>query len=389
MTDVIIAGGSVAGSTLAILLGRAGVGVELYEQHPFPRDKACAEGLMPAGAAVLDRLGLVDRVGGARFRGIRYRGFGRCVQAAFPEARGIPGLGLAQRRLRLDAALFETARSTPNVTAHDGARVDGPLVESGRVRGVRVEGQTRRAELVVAADGPRSGLRRQLSLEEKPAGAPRLGLRVHYRLAPGRTPDDHVEIFLGDGHEIYVTPLPEREVSVAALAYQDAAFRPAGAFFQKTVEAHRPLCELLEGAEPRSELGGRLPLATRARRSILPGLVLLGDAALALDPVTGAGMAQALLSAELLAGCLLGHPRPDQPPRFEASDAALARFDRRRWRVYREAARLTGLLLLLVRRPRRARAALALLDHSPALFRHLCGVAAGTRKLVSPGGRPH
>ena len=58
--DVVIVGGSVAGSALAILLGRSGVQVELYEQHAFPRDKACAEGLMPAGAAVLGRLGLLD-----------------------------------------------------------------------------------------------------------------------------------------------------------------------------------------------------------------------------------------------------------------------------------------------------------------------------------------
>jgi menaquinone-9 beta-reductase len=380
--DVIVVGGGLAGASLAILLGRAGVGVELYEQHVFPRDKACAEGLMPSGVAVLARLGLLGRTGGARFRGIRYRGFGRSLQADFPDAEGIPGIGLAQRRLRLDAALFETARATPNVSAHEGSRVDGPLVESGRIKGVRVDGQTRRAALVVAADGPRSGLRRQLALEDRPTTPPRLGLRAHYRLAPGRVPDDHVEIYLGEGHEIYVTPLPDGEVSVAALADQDSSFRPAGAFFGKTLERHRPLCELLEGAEPRSELGGRLPLATRARRSLLPGLVLLGDAALALDPITGAGMAQALMSAELLAS-FLGRRAPDGSLRFDPSDDVLAEFDRRRRAIYREAALFTRLLLLLVRRPRLARGALALLDRSPALFSHLCGVAAGTRHLVS------
>jgi menaquinone-9 beta-reductase len=382
VTDVIVVGGGVAGSSLAILLGRAGVGVELYEQHVFPRDKACAEGLMPSGVAVLGRLGLLARAGGARFRGIRYRGFGRCLQADFPDAEGIPGLGLAQRRLRLDAALFETARATANVVAHEGSRVDGPLVESGRVKGVRVEGQTRRAALVVAADGPRSALRRQLALEDRPTSPPRLGLRAHYRLAPGRAAADHVEIYLGDGHEIYVTPLPDGEVSVAALADRDAAARPAGAFFARSLDRHPPLRELLEGAEPRSELGGRLPLSSRARRSFVPGLVLLGDAALALDPITGAGMAQALLSAELLAG-FLARREPGGGLRFEPSDDVLAEFDRRRRAIYREAALFTRLLLLLVRRPRLARGALALLDRSPALFTHLCGVAAGTRHLVS------
>ena len=60
MTDVLIAGGGIAGSALAILLRRAGLSVELFERGHFPREKACGEGLMPAGVAVLERLGLAD-----------------------------------------------------------------------------------------------------------------------------------------------------------------------------------------------------------------------------------------------------------------------------------------------------------------------------------------
>jgi 2-polyprenyl-6-methoxyphenol hydroxylase-like FAD-dependent oxidoreductase len=60
MTDVIIVGGGVAGSVLAILLGRQGFRVELFEQRRLPKDKPCGEGLMPAGVAVLQRMDLVD-----------------------------------------------------------------------------------------------------------------------------------------------------------------------------------------------------------------------------------------------------------------------------------------------------------------------------------------
>src|SRR4029453_12617731 len=62
MADVLIAGGGIAGSALAILLGRAGLTVELFERDRFPREKACGEGLMPGGLAVLERLGLADAV---------------------------------------------------------------------------------------------------------------------------------------------------------------------------------------------------------------------------------------------------------------------------------------------------------------------------------------
>jgi 2-polyprenyl-6-methoxyphenol hydroxylase-like FAD-dependent oxidoreductase len=43
MTDVIIVGGGVAGSTLAILLGRQGFRVELFEQRPPSKKSRAAK----------------------------------------------------------------------------------------------------------------------------------------------------------------------------------------------------------------------------------------------------------------------------------------------------------------------------------------------------------
>src|ERR1700682_6085282 len=76
MADVLIAGGGVAGSAIAILLGRRGMQVELFERSNFPREKPCGEGLMPAGVAVLNRLGVGEEVGGVPFYGVRYH-FGK------------------------------------------------------------------------------------------------------------------------------------------------------------------------------------------------------------------------------------------------------------------------------------------------------------------------
>jgi hypothetical protein len=67
MADVLISGGGVAGSALAILLGRRGPQVELFERYCFPKEKPCGEGLMPAGVAVLYRLGVGEAVGDAPF----------------------------------------------------------------------------------------------------------------------------------------------------------------------------------------------------------------------------------------------------------------------------------------------------------------------------------
>jgi menaquinone-9 beta-reductase len=371
--DVVIAGAGVAGSAAAILLGRAGLTVKLLERHRFPREKACAEGLMPAGLGVLERLGLAETVGGAPFAGVEYHGFGLHLAASFPAAKNVPSYGVGQRRLRLDAALFAAARATPGVTAEEDAAVDGPLLEGERGVGVSVDGQPVRAPLVVAADGPRSVLRRKAGLEGRPRGRVRLGVRAHFRLASGVASPPRVEVFVGEGHEIYLTPLPDREVSVAALtAHPEGNARE---LFDRWRRLHPALCARLDGATQTSELAGQMPLESRARRGARPGLVLLGDAAGFIDPVTGFGMAQALLSAELLA-------RMVAPERaLTASWDRLQDFDRRRRALLRDGALLTRLVLALARRPILARGTLRLLNHAPNTYAHLVGVAGGTRQL--------
>jgi flavin-dependent dehydrogenase len=376
MIDVAVAGAGPAGSATAILLGRAGLEVHLFERQRFPREKACAEGIMPAGVAVLERLGLAGPVGGAPFAGVRYHGFGHQISAEFPAPPGVRLLGRGQRRLRLDAALVEAARATPGVVVHEDAAVEGPLLSGDRVTGLAVGGQAVRARMVVGADGPRSLVRRKGGLEGRPRGRPRLGLRAHFRLARGVPTPPLVEVFVGAGHEIYVTPLPDGEVAVAGLtADRDGNAR---ALFARWLGEHRALAALLEGAEQSSELAGQMPLESRARAGVRPGLALVGDAAGFIDPVTGSGMAQALMSAELLARQLA------PAATLDASWERLEEFDRRRRLLLRDGALLTRMVLGLARRPFLARQTLRLMSARPPLYRHLVGVAGGVHPLL-PG----
>ena len=102
MVDVAIVGGGVAGSALAILLGRRGFSVELFERGQFPKEKACGEGIMPGGVAALQRLGLAEAVGGRPFNGVRYHFGGLVAEGRFPRVDGLPAAGWSQRRRHLD-----------------------------------------------------------------------------------------------------------------------------------------------------------------------------------------------------------------------------------------------------------------------------------------------
>lgn len=366
--DVLIAGGGVAGAALAVLLGRRGVRVDLFERRRFPAEKPCGEGILPGGVGVLARLGLLDEVGGEPFHALRWHLGDLRVEARFP---GHPAFGLAQRRLRLDAALFAAARAAPGVRAFEGVRVRAPLIERGRVVGL-VADVPRRAPLVVVADGAASPLRAALGLEAPPPLPARLGLRAHFGPVAS-PPRGVVEVFLGDGHELYTTALPGGEVLVAALSDRLAAGVDLRASLHRWIAAEPRLRDRLAGAPLIGAVAGRYPLAVRARAGLVPGAVLLGDAAGSTDPVTGGGMAQALLAAELLA---------DHVPSFLAcGDAALRRFERRRRRLLRDQRLLTSAALALVARPRLARAVLGALAGSPALLSRLAGVASGTARI--------
>jgi 2-polyprenyl-6-methoxyphenol hydroxylase-like FAD-dependent oxidoreductase len=373
MTDVVIAGGGIAGSALAILLGRAGFIVEIFERGKFPKEKPCGEGLMPAGVAVLERLGVSDTVGGTPFYGVRYHAGDLVAAGRFPNTAGVPAVGLGQRRRHLDHALFAAAAATPNVRAHTGTRVEAPLLEQGRVNGLLVEGEPRRAKLVVAADGVHSHLRQSLGLDTPPRRK-RFGVRAHFRLALGQAQPPWVDVFLGRGHELYVTPLPGGEILVAGLADARPLGAPIEQAFRRWRLAEAELAARLDGAEQVSELQCISPLSGRARAGVAPGAVLLGDAAGFLDPITGGGMSQALMSAELLAEFLCESP--------ERLDDWLAAFDRQRRVMLRDYAALTQAVLWLADRQMLLRGALRLLRNFPGLFSHFIGVAGGVRRLT-------
>ena len=300
----------------------------------------------------------------------------RSIAAAPFASPGRPeATALAQRRLRLDHALFAAARATPGVRLHEDAAVEGAEIEHGRAVGLRVGGEIRRGALVVGADGLESPVRRSLGLEG-PARAPaRSGVRMHFRLQAGRTLADNLEIFIGRGYELYAAPLPDGELLVAGLGDEGALGGSARVALDRWIASWPFLRDVLDGAAPLTAPAGRARVARRARAGFAPGAVLLGDAARASDPLTAGGISHALATAERLAAIV---------PRYLAEgDRAIARFDRERHRLLRPHDWLTRALVQIVRRPQLAHAALLSMRALPAFMRRLVAVA-GAAGLQPP-----
>ncbi len=332
--DVAVVGGGPAGAAVAIALGQRGVRVVLYEKARSPRLKPCGEGLLPQGVdALLELTG--DLPAAPRVRGLRFIVNGTSVEADFPS-----GTGLVVRRDRFDRWLLERAAATPNVDVRLGTEY--------RHAGER---------MVVAADGKRSMFHRRLPAY--PSAPDRVGLSTHVAGLEGLV--DRVEVFFHRDGELYVAPTGGGEALVAALFHR-ASFRRDG--IQHLLNAIPEVRARARQVEFTTPMLACSPLGLRVPRLIAPGLLLIGDAAGAPDPITGDGMALALTSAVPAADAIIS--------------GNLAVYSRLRGRMGRTADRLAALLLRLSHVE--GHAAVALL-HRPALVPTLLDVAVARRPL--------
>jgi flavin-dependent dehydrogenase len=334
VADVAIAGAGPAGAALAIALGRLGVRVNLYEKARFPRPKACGEGLLPHGVAALGAIAGLPEA--PRIRGLRLVAAGATGDVDFPD-----GFGLVLRRDRFDAWLFDKAAATPNV--------DARMATAYRRDGER---------LVVAADGRRSVFHRRL--QAHPPRHARIGLSTH--VAGLEQVGDRVEVFFHRDGELYIAPGSGGEVLVAALFDRDRFRRDGIDHLLASVPEVRDRARCVEMTTP---VLAAAPLGLHVPRLFEPGLLLVGDAAGAPDPITGDGMAIALASTMPAAEAIVS--------------GDLASYERTRLAMGRSADRLGRLLLALSRIE--GRAARALLRRQ-ALLTTLLDVAVGRREMT-------
>jgi flavin-dependent dehydrogenase len=352
--DLLIVGGGPAGLATAISARLAGLTATLLDRAAPPIDKPCGEGLMPAGAARLEELGvrLPEGVGRA-FRGICYRDGDLMATAEFP---GAPGLGI--RRTALHEALTRRAEEVGVDLRWDtpvrGLAKGGVATDDGTVSG----------RWLVGADGLSSRVRNWAGLElPQPRGRNRrFGVRRHYRLEPW---SDKVEVWWADGVEAYVTPVAVREVGVAMLWSGEKSR------FDLLLERFPALAEKLAGADVVSRDKGAGPLNRRPRRVWQDRLLLVGDAAGYVDAITGEGLDLAFHQAPALVAAVVR----DDPGGY-------ARFCRR---LSRLPFTLIHLLLFAERRPTLRRRLIRTLSEEPWLFARLLAIHARDRPPTSLG----
>lgn len=306
MTDVLIAGGGPAGAIAALLLARRGVRVTVVDRARFPRDKLCGDSLNPGALRLLRRLG----VGAVADAGLPIAGMivtgdgGVRVEALYGD--GVIGRALTRRVL--DAALLEAAAAA-GAEIHEGATIRGPVVEKRgderRVVGLELaEARGRahqvRARLVIAADGRHSRIARALGLAAYPVRPRRWAVGAYFEQVGELTGCG--EMHVRTGHYIGVAPVPDGLTNVCLVTGNVRWLRhhPADLLRQR-LAADAQLAPRFARARMIATPVVMGPLAVECRMPGAQGLLLAGDAAGFIDPMTGDGLRLAMRGAELAA----------------------------------------------------------------------------------------
>ena len=308
---MIVVGAGPAGTLAAAILARAGARVQLFDRATFPRPKLCGDTLNPGALSVLSQHVAVDQIVSRSLPldGMLLTGPGDVtVHGAYGNGRQ----GRAITRRELDTLLLEQA-TTAGVQFHDNAAIVGPAVNSnGIVGGVIVRGADgmrlkHGGEIVIAADGRESRLARAIGLVRHPVRPRRWAIGGYFDGAERtRTMG---EMHVRPGHYIGVAPLPGDLTNVCLVlphASGDGGWRDPGTTLARAVAADPRLASRFARArliEPPHVLG---PMAVDASAPGVPGMLLAGDAAGFIDPLTGDGLRFALAGAALAAAAALG-----------------------------------------------------------------------------------
>lgn len=320
MFDVIVVGAGPAGSVAATVLARGGARVLMVDRATFPRDKLCGDTINPGAIARLDVLGLLGDVAAEAIRidGMVVTGErGVSVRCRYPD--GTSGLSIVRRRLD---ALLANAAVAAGARFEDGVLVRGPLVdeEDGhRVRGVVIAGRDGRdmrvpAPIVIAADGRRSRIAIPLGLARQPEHPRRWAIGGYFENVAGV--GTLGEMHVRRGRYMGVAPVPSGAVNFCVVVPQQAAQGRPEQILAAAAASDPALRERFARARLVSAPTVIGPLAVDASAAGMPGLLLAGDAAGFIDPMTGDGLRFAIrggeLAAEAALAALAGAARPHE-----------------------------------------------------------------------------
>ena len=305
---VLIVGGGIGGLAAAIALHDKGIAVEVVERSPEWPTTGAVGVLHANGVRALDRLGVAAVIADGA-RALEYQEMcdehGQALSRTdLRELWGDVGPTYGVDRPTLMRALRSRAEQLPHRL---GVGVVSVEQGSSQIAARLSDGKSASYDLIVGANGVHSNLRPEVD----PTAAARYAGQVYWRTI-GRSPVPEapgVTVLFGDGRFFGLVPLiGGRAFAFAATFAAEAPREPVGGRLARLRETFarfgEPVVSYLAGLETDEQIHWgpteTVTMATWHRGRV----VLVGDAAHAIQPMMAQGCSMALEDAVVLADCL-------------------------------------------------------------------------------------
>ncbi|MCG2420344.1 geranylgeranyl reductase family protein [Aequorivita sp. F47161] len=332
--DVLISGGGPSGSALAFHLAKKGVKVIVVEAAKFPRDKVCGDGVSPIALAELNKMGITRTQKFAKANEIKKVGLflkndNVFINLAKPEhlryhARIIP-------RIELDAMIYEAAKKAGATYLEESRVVKYKITPNAALVTVKTDAdqQLIKTKLVVGADGSRSIIARQMRGNSPSKDYQLLGLRAYYNNVNG--PTDRVDIYFseeGFPGIFWMFPKGKNDANIGmAMISQTFPQKPdhIKKLLTEHIATHPEIAKRIgKGSLEAKMEGWPITFFNASQKLCSDRVMLIGEAAGLINPLSGDGIQYALLSsrwaAETIINCV---------PADEFSETALSTYSKK------------------------------------------------------------
>jgi digeranylgeranylglycerophospholipid reductase len=319
--DVIVVGAGPGGSIAAKIVAERGLEVILLEKRQeIGAPVRCAEGV---GTPTLRRFIEPDPkwVAAEINCGRIFAPNGKCAKLEFP------GAGLILERKIFDRRLAELAAEA-GAEVLVKSRVTGVTKNNGCVDGITLKfmgkDYTLKSKVVIAADGVESQVGRWAGLNTV-CKLVDLDVAVQYLMANVDVQPDCVDFFLG--HQIaprgyaWIFPKRERTANIGlgiGGVHSGKNGKLAIDYLNEFVKERFPKASIV------SVVVGGIPVSGRAKQISSDGIMLVGDAAHQADPMSGGGITNAMIAAQIAAEVAVEAIQMD-----DVSDKMLKEYDKR------------------------------------------------------------
>ena len=298
--DAIVVGVRCAGASLAMLLARRGRHVLALDRAHFPSDTVSTHFLWPRTTAALARWGLLDALAATGCPLIETVNMhaGSVAFRGRPEPVDGTAAMYCPRRTVLDKLLVDEAREA-GAEVREGVLVRDVIRDGDRIVGVRGDGVEERASIVVGADGMTSGIADAVGAAMNPSHP---SLTCGFYAYWSGVPTDGVEFYVRAGRDILVFPTHDGLTCVwVGRANEQWSTYRVDIEGQYLAGLDETVLARVRRGRRETPFKGTHRLPNFYRDCAGPGWALVGDAAYHRDPLTGMGIGDAFLGAELLA----------------------------------------------------------------------------------------